>query len=126
MRDPAIIDPTLFLGSLATFFDRACTIKEKTKVKEGAGERSEMLAALAAHTDLPCRIAPVTARSRPARAERPDMTVTTISHVIVLAGAYPLVTTDHVADVDGTAYQIINVLRDSELAVTELEVEVVR
>ena len=126
MRDRAIIEPTAFLGGLDTFFDRTCTINEATKVKQGGGVRTETWTALAAHTDLHCRIAPVTARSRPVRVEWPDMTVTTVSHIIVLPGAYPLVTTAHQAVLDdGTTYQIVHVLRDSEQVATELEVEAI-
>lgn len=125
MREPTLTHPD-FLGGLSTFFDRTCTINEATKVKAGGGVRTETWTALAAHSDLPCRIAPVTARSRPVRSEWPDMTVTTVSHVIVLPGAYPLVTTAHQAVVDGTTYQIMNVVRDSERLVCELEVEVTR
>lgn len=124
MREPTLTHPD-FLGGLATFFDRTCTIKTATKTKAGGGVRTETWTALAAHSDLPCRIAPVTARSRPVRAEWPDMTVTTVSHVIVLPGAYPLVTTAHQAVVDGIAYKIVSVLRDSGQVATELEVEAV-
>lgn len=126
MIDRGLIDQVSFLGGLSTFFSRACTINEVTKTKVGAGERSESGSALAGHTNLPCRIAPVTALTRAGRAEREDMTVTTATHLVMLAGSYPLITTAHQAVVDGTTYQITNVVRDSERLVCELEVEVVR
>lgn len=125
MIDRGIIDAISFLGGLATFFGRTCTIQENAPTRDAAGQPQDSWANLTGHVALPCRVAPVTALSRAARVERDDMTVTTYSHVIILAGAYPAITTAHQAVIDGVNYQIVNVVRDSSLVATELQVEVV-
>ena len=114
-----------FLDGLAGFFDRECTIQKNTPTRDAAGQPQDAWTDLAAHVALPCRVAPVTALSRAARVQREDMTVTTYSHVIFLAGPYPTVTTAHQVVVDSVSYQIVNVVRDSALVATELQVEVV-
>ena len=124
MREPTLTHPD-FLGGLDTFFDRTCTIQKTTPTRDAAGQPQDAWTDLASHVDLACRLAPVTARSRAARVQRDDMTVTTCSHVIIMAGPYPSVTTAHQAVVDSVSYQIVNVVRDSAQVATELEVEVV-
>lgn len=125
MIDRGIIDAISFLDSLAAFFIHTCTIRENTPTRDAAGQPQDSWANLASHVALPCRVAPVTALTRAARVQRDDMTVTTYSHVIMLAGPYPAITTAHQAVIDGVSYQIVNVVRDSALVATELQVEVV-
>lgn len=123
MRAQSIIEPTDFLGSLATFFDRTCTVQKNTPTADAVNQPQESWTDLAGHVNLPCRVAPATALTRAARVEREDMTVTTRSLVVILPGAYPSVTTAHRVVVGGLNYQIVNVVRDSAQVATELEVE---
>ncbi|MBN1629635.1 MAG: hypothetical protein JW990_07725 [Thermoleophilia bacterium] len=127
MRVQTITAPSL-LVALAALFDQTCTVQKNTPTADAVGQMADAWTDLAGHVNLPCRVAPVPADRD--RRPRVDMTVTTISHIVCLPGAYPGITTTPVPPVtamrvvySGANYQIVNVIRDSELLMTELEVE---
>ena len=118
------VTSSAFLGGLSAFFDRTCTINEDTgTTKSAAGMPIANWTALTGHSNLACRVAPITALGSSGRRPGPEMTVSVASQVIILAGHHPLVTTAMQAVVGGVTYAIKNVLHDSEQLATELVVE---
>lgn len=124
MNVPGVTTSAL-LDGLSAFFDHTCTVLEDTGNTTGeTGQPIEKFTDLAAHIDLPCRVAPVTALSRAARDARGEMVVSTATHIVMLPGAYPSITTAHHVELaDGLEYQIVSVIRDSEQLACELFVE---
>jgi hypothetical protein len=113
-----------FLGGLSGFFDRLCTIKENTGTTFSAtGKPIASWTDLAGHVALACRVAPITALSRNGRVPMPEMSVTTASHVVILAGAYPAIKPGMQAVIEGVTYLVQNVIPDSEQLACELLVE---
>jgi len=111
---------------LSALFDQTCTIRQNEgTTADAAGQPTPDWQALTGHVGLACRIAPVSALASTGQSRRAEMVVDRATHIIVLPGPYPDVTTAMRAVVGSTSYQIVRIVRDSEQLLCELEVELV-
>jgi head-tail adaptor len=113
------------LAGLAVFFDTTCTIQKNTPTADAVGQMVDAWTDLAAHVGLTCRVAPVTATASQGRIPQPEMTVTTATHIFVLPGEYPSVTTEMRVAWGGSYYHVRAIVRDSEQLLTEVYAELV-
>jgi len=116
-----LIHPHLLEHLEETFFPSLATIQAVTLTQDSYGEPAEAWANLAGHVDIPCAIAPASARERASA----SMTVAETTHTTILAGEYLTVTPVHRAVVDGTVYDIVGVERDSHSTMTRLRLRIV-
>lgn len=122
MRD-AIVSAGLMRGlrGVAAFYPSRVTIQAATVgSRDGAGAPVTNWATLAGHANLPASLAPT---SGAAERRLAQMTVTTETYTVALAGGFPAITERMRAVVDGTAYDILAVDIDSHGATTRLIVE---
>ena len=115
-----IIHPRMF-AALHRFYASACTIQQATVTQDTYGEEILTWADLAAHVDLDCAIAP----SGGSEVKAPDGTYVISTHIIDLAGYYPLISEKMRAEVAGAYYDIILVEIDSQLKSTKLTCQIV-
>ncbi len=113
------------LASLSQFYPSSCTIQRSVLSQDDYGEPTAVWSDLADHVDLACGVAPISAGSPTGANEyrRADLTVTTATHHIALAGNYPTITPAMRAVVDGVAWNILGVEHDSHGVTTRLKVE---
>ena len=110
---------------LSALFDQTCTIQHNEgTTADAAGQPTPNWQALTGHVGLACRIAPA-ALAPTGQSRRAEMVVDRATHIIVLPGPYPDVTTAMRAVVGSISYQIVRIVRDSEQLLCELEVELV-
>lgn len=109
------------IRAIKIFFSSECTIQANTPTYDTHNQPVASWADLAGHSDLPCRIAPVTDDERRALGQIVEMA----THLVALYGAYPTIQQAHQALVDDVAYDITGVRTDSEGVITYLGVKVV-
>lgn len=118
-----LVNGPALLAGLAAFFPSLCTIQEPgTPTTDSYGSKTYPWPTLAGHTDIPCRIAPI-ASLRQGESRRADMTVTTATLTVALAGYYPTVTSAMQAVIAGVTYNILDVKHDGSSVYTTLQVE---
>ena len=119
----SIVHPGLMHGlrGLAALYPSRATVQAATVTsRNAAGEPVTSWAALAGHANLPAALAPT---SGAAERRLAQLTVTTESYTVALAGGYPAITEQMRVVVDGVAYNILAVDLDSHGATTRLLVE---
>lgn len=115
-----LISPRM-LGSLTAFYPSLCTIQQNTPVADSYGQPIAAWANLAGHVGLACAVMSGGGREM----KLPNQTYTVASHVILLAGHYPTITTAMRAVVGGVNYDILSVESDSQSTMTRLACQVV-
>lgn len=116
-----LVNGPALLAELAVFFPSLCTITEWTGVTRDAhGVKQQSPSTV--FTDIPCRIAPI-ASLRQGESRRADMTVTTATLTVALAGYYPTVTSAMQAVLAGVTHNILDVKHDGSSVYTTLQVE---
>ena len=115
-----LIDPRM-MGQLGTFYPGSCTIQQGTETLDAAGQPSYTWTNLAAHTAIPCHVAPAGG----GEVKGPDYTTVIYSHTIALAGYYPTITAAMRAVVGAATYDVLAVENDSLGKSTRLRVQVV-
>lgn len=110
----------------AGFFPSSATFYAQASGVDSYGRRNGSWAAVTALSDLACSVnRPSRSRGAPQEVRRDDVTITTATHEIVLAGAYPAVTTKMRAVVDGVTYDVLSVVCDAQGASTVVMAELV-
>lgn len=103
------------------WYDRTALVESYTATIDSGGEETATWATVAGLGAVPCRISPVTGRQERLHAKG---TVTDATHAATLSGDRAIDTRMRVT-VDGTAYDIVGVARDSERITTHLDLRVV-
>jgi hypothetical protein len=116
----SLIHPDM-LGALADFYPASCAIQVGTPTVDSAGGTTYTWANLAAHTAIPCHVAPAGG----GEVKGPGYTTVNYSHTIALAGGYSLITANMRAVVGSATYDVIAVENDSLGTTTRLRVQLV-
>ena len=102
MQDRGIVHPDMLERVQPNFYPSLCTIQTATAVDDPFGETTLTWADLAAHIDIPCRIAPADSREM----RNADQVYTSATHKVNLNGYYPAIAAGHQTIVDDVTYSI--------------------
>jgi hypothetical protein len=121
-----LVHPEMLRRLERDFFPQTCTIQQAASTldeygQELADDDESKWAVVTGLEALACRVAPATGGTH----RTAKLTVTDCTHVIVLAGKYPVITTQMRAVVDDQAYMIRLPSLDAEGITTRLEVNLV-
>jgi SPP1 family predicted phage head-tail adaptor len=118
-----IISRRMF-DTLGKFFPDVCTIQEtpNPETQDAAGQPVEDWQDLKDHEMLECRVMPSGGNEK----RSTNQIVASSTHVILLAGYYPLITARMRAVVDDQVYEILLPEKDGLHAITRLVCEIVR
>jgi hypothetical protein len=121
-----LVHPDMLRRLERDFFPQTCTIQQASDDADEFGQEladddETKWSNVTGLEALPCRVAPATGGRR----RTAEMTVTNATHVILLAGSYPTITTKMRAVVDDQAYTILLPGHDAEGAMTRLTVQLV-
>lgn len=117
-----LVHPHLMQTLERDFFPQQCTIREPVKSRNAIGGEQRVYQDFPGHNGLACHVAPAQGGER--RTEQQVYLDST--HVIMLNAAYPNITEEMQAVVDGLAYDILLATLDSQKVLTELIVRLVR
>lgn len=110
----------------AGFFPSSVTFYAQGSGEDDYGRKDGSWTAVSALSAIACGVnRPSRSRGAPQEVRRADLTLTTATHEIVLAGAYPAVTTKMRAVVDGATYDVLSVVCDAQGASTVVMAELV-
>lgn len=100
------------IADLTGDFVKSCTIQAYTETQDESGEVTQGWSDLTGHVNLSCA---VTQGDGSVKGEqvRGNTTLTFTPLKVTLFDSYPIITTKHRAIIDGTAYEIVDVYRDS-------------
>lgn len=121
MRQHGIVHPEMLARIQPNFYPSLCTIQESNPVRDSVGQQIPDWIDVPPLTDLPCRIAPLTARE--VRSENQVYVAST--HNVALGGYYPTITEGMQAVVDGLGYDIEGVEWDGNQKTTRLFVRLI-
>lgn len=110
-----------FVALNRQFFPSLATIEAVSETQDGSGQEVETWLPVAGLQSLDCAKAPLTAQERQAA----NYTATDQAWHVLLKGAYPTITTEHRAVVDGDVYDIDAVETDQTGTLTRLRVRTV-
>ena len=121
-----LVHPDMLRRLERDFFPQTCTIQQAASDLDEYGQveaedDETKWSVVTGLESLACRIAPATGGTR----RTAQLTVTDATHVIVLAGHYPAITTKMRAVVDDQPYTILLPSLDAEEILTRLEVSLV-
>ena len=116
-----IVNPRMLERLTPHFYRQRCTIEKGTSTRNSSGEPILTWSTLSDHAAIPCHLAPVRGRETPGA----NLTVAEATHTALLNGLYPDVTIQHRAKVDQVAYNIVAVEKDSQGAMTRLQLRIV-
>ena len=117
-----LIHPRMMSSLTRDFFTQSCALKEPLKSRNAAGEELRTYAARQGCEAIPCRVGSAGGGKR-----RGDLyAYLDATHRIVLAGLFPFVTEEWVAEVNGQEYEILLVAGDGEGVMTRLETRIAR
>ena len=111
-----------FLTELAAAFPSLCTIQSPANTNTKGDISEAPWAAVAGLSDIACRVSPASA-GRETRS--PDMTYSTTTHIITLAGRYDTILPHYRALVDAVAYDIESITGDGSGVMTRLATRIV-
>lgn len=117
-----LVHPRLMQALQRDFFSQQCTIREPVKSRNAIGGEERVYQDLPGHNGLACHVAPAQGGER--RTEQ--QVYLDATHIIMLNAAYPNITEEMQAVVDGLAYDILLATLDSQRVLTELTVRLVR
>lgn len=117
-----LIHPRLMQTLERDFFAQACTIRQPVKSSNAIGGEVRSFSDLPGHNGLACHVAPAQGGER--RTEQ--QVYLDATHVIMLSAAYPKITEEMQAVVDGVTYDILLATLDSQKVLTELVARLVR
>ncbi len=109
---------TRFIDSLDRFFTETCKIQEKETSQSDSGEPE-----IDSWTDVYSVINCAIGKKEQKEARGETMTITTVTHRIILQGYYPDITSEMRAQVNNVNYNIQGVEPDYMLQKTSLSVE---
>jgi Ca2+/Na+ antiporter len=121
MGNLGLVHPAL-LSSLPDHFHDTCTVQEATETRGSNGAVLSAWGNLAAHVNLVCIVAPVSAHEQ----HRAKDTITIGTHKAMLAGYYPAITEKMQLVAGGATYDIVGVWHDSLAKATHLDLQVIR
>lgn len=107
-----------FVGLNSQFFPSLATIEGKTETYDDYGQSVEAWLPVPGLQAIACSKAPLSAQERQAL----NYTATDQVWIVLLAGAYPSITTNHRAEIDNALYDIDAVETDQTGSVTRLRV----
>ena len=111
-----------FLAELHDAFPSLCTIQTGAITYSNEGDIVQAWANVVGLIDIACRVSPASA-GRETHAT--DMTYSTTTHIITLAGRYDTILPHQRAVVDGTAYDIEAATGDGSGVMTRLATRIV-
>ncbi len=100
------------LSSITGDFVKLCTIQTATITQDASGEPTESWTNLSGHISLSCSIGRGDGRVKGEQV-RDNMTLTFTPLKVTLFDSYPAITSRHRALIEGIAYNILDVYRDS-------------
>jgi len=121
-----IVHPRLFEKLTRHHYASVCTIQEFVETTNSAGEIIRTAQTLAGHDAIRCQISRPGLAASGQEVRRETSTYLTQPRIISLAGYYPQITEKMQAVIESIAYNIQDVLHDSQRSNTSLRVELVR
>lgn len=121
MNKHGIVHPRMMEALQPNFYPSVCTIQDLNATRDSVGQLIPNPTDLAAHIDLPCRIAPRSTRE--VRTE--NQIYVNATHHVALNGYYPDIDEVMTAVVDGVAYDIEGVEHDGNRKTSRLFVRLI-
>jgi SPP1 family predicted phage head-tail adaptor len=122
----SLIHPRLLSILGQRFYPASCTIQQATTAQDAYGQPIPTWANVAALTNLPCTIAPISGSPERAERNRPDSTIEAATHHISIGGYFPAIVNKQRAVIAGVAYDILGAEMDSHSITTRLRVVLVK